>query len=164
MAGQFLCIFLTVVFFFYMSNSWFHKSGVLLYSGGVSGRGYHLAQHRLHRQRGLYPSDQQEANWPPLPAGWREQVRLAVCNLCLKDACRSPFISIFISSPFRTLPSFPQLPPCHRWDIISQIQAAAPGEQILCPHSSHGACLCHSTLCRKSEISDQGKQRNDTAQ
>lgn len=40
-----------------------------------------------------------------------------------------------------------QLSPCHKWDIISQIQATAPGEQILCLHTSDGACLCHSTLC-----------------
>lgn len=66
------------------------------------------------------------------------------------------FHIIFLSYFLQSVPVL-QLSPCHRWDIISQIQAAAPGEQILCPHSSHGACLCNSTLCWESQISNQGK-------
>lgn len=44
-------------------------------SGGVPSRGDYLAQHRLHRQCGLYPSHQQEAHRPALLTGWGEQVR-----------------------------------------------------------------------------------------
>lgn len=66
------------------------------------------------------------------------------------------FLFVLLSSFSHSVPLL-QLSPRHRWNIISQIQAAAPREQILCPHSSHGACLCYSTLCWKSQISSQGK-------
>lgn len=67
------------------------------------------------------------------------------------------FLFILLLSDFLCSVPVPQLPPRHRWDVISQIQTAAPGEQILCPHTGHGACLRHSTLCRESQISNQGK-------
>lgn len=138
--------------------------------GGVPSRGNYLAQYRLHRQCGLHPPHQQEAHWPTLLAGWGEQVRtddencwfvliwLKLPISILSSLFSSPF---FLSFCFLSVPLL-QLSPRHRWNIISQIQAAAPREQIFCPHSSHGACICHSTLCWESQISSQGKDDEQT--
>lgn len=62
---------------FVISVTWGCCPSLLLVSktGRVPGRGHHLAQHRLHGQRGLHPPDQQEAHRSALPTGRGEQVR-----------------------------------------------------------------------------------------
>lgn len=62
-----------------------------------------VAQHWLHGQCRLHPSDQQEAHWPLLSARWREQVSVHVL-VCPQTWALSP-----VSQPPEPIPN-PNIP------------------------------------------------------